>query len=221
MTRPNPTATIYSYCTAEFRCKTHQATKLASASPTSRKMFFDEVARKCYEVASQEEREAEKPVPVPRRPTTLTVMPQNALQSDDNQGEIPQTSATNAGSTYTMTVSSNPGEVTTTTTTAKTTDISSPLPDNFNTSGKTMRRRIEQGLPSQAITLFAPIGMVEDLTKVELILFKEIKTEIQEVKNLITAIPHEEIQRNFSEIANYWMKECQTWKNSMVSLRRL
>ena len=30
---------------------------------------------------------------------------------------------------------------------------------------------------------------------------KEIKTEIQEVKNLITAIPHEEIQRNFSEIA--------------------
>ena len=64
-----------------------------------------------------------------------------------------------------------------------------------------MRRRIEQGLPSQAITLFAPIGMAEDLTKVQLILCKEIKTEIQEVKNLITAIPHEEIQRNFSELA--------------------
>ena len=100
-----------------------------------------------------------------------------------------------------MTVSSNPGEVTTTTTTAKTADISLPLPENFNTSGKTMRRRIEQGLPSQAITLFAPIGMAEDLTKVQLILCKEIKTEIQEVKNLITAIPHEEIQRNFSELA--------------------
>ena len=64
-----------------------------------------------------------------------------------------------------------------------------------------MRRRIEQGLPSQAITLFAPIGMAEDLTNVQLILSKEIKTEIQEVKNLITAIPHEEIQRNFSELA--------------------
>ena len=43
--------------------------------------------------------------------------------------------------------------------------------------------------------------MAEDLTKVQLILCKEIKTEIQEVKNLITAIPHEEMQRNFSEIA--------------------
>ena len=44
---------------------------LTSASPTSRKMFFEEVARRCYEVANQEEREEKKPVPVPRRPTTL------------------------------------------------------------------------------------------------------------------------------------------------------
>ena len=40
------------------------AAKLTSASPTSRKMFFDEVARKCYEVACQEEKEAEKLVPI-------------------------------------------------------------------------------------------------------------------------------------------------------------
>ena len=161
-------------------------------------MSSEEVARRCYEIASQEE---EKPVPVPRRPTTLTVKPQNTTQSDDRQEEIPQTSATNVESTYTMTVSSNPGEVTTTTTTAKTANIPTSLPENINTSGKTMRRRIEQGLPSQAITLFAPIGMAEDLTKVQLISCKAIKTEIQEVKNLITAIPHEEIQRNFSELA--------------------
>ena len=90
--------------------------------------------------------------------------PQNTSQSDDKQKEIPQTSATNAGSTYTMTVSSNPGEVKTTTTTAKTAEILTALPENIKTSGKTMRRRIEQGLPSQAITLFAPIGMTEDLT---------------------------------------------------------
>ena len=127
----------------------------------------------------------------------MTVKP----QPDDRQREMPQTSATNAGSTYTMTVSSNPREVTTTTTTTKIDDIPTSPPENINTSGKTMRRRIEQGLPSQAITLFAPIGMAEDLTKVQLILCKEIKTEIQEVKNLITAIPHEEIQRNFSELA--------------------
>ena len=176
-------------------------TRLTSASPTSRKMFFEEVARRCYEVANQEEGKEKKPVPAPRRPTTLSVRPQNTSQSDDKQEEIPQTSATNAGSTYTMTVSSNPGEVTTTTTTTKTADITTSLPENINTSGKTMRRRIEQGLPSQAMTLFAPIGMAEDLTKVQLILCKEIKTEIQEVKNLIAAIPHEEIQRNFSEFA--------------------
>ena len=175
-------------------------TKLTSASPISRKMFFEEIARKCYEVANQEEKEDEQPVPVPRRPATLPVKPQT-MQSDVKQGEMPQTSATNAGSTYTMTVSSNPGEVTTTTTTAKTTKIPTSLPENINTSGKTMRRRIEQGLPSQAITLFAPIGMAEDLTKVQLILCKEIKTEIQEVKNLLTEIPHEKIQNNFSELA--------------------
>ena len=168
---------------------------LTSASPTSRKMSSKEVARRCYEIASQEEK---KSVPVPRRPTTLTVKP----QQDDRQREMPQTSATNAGPTYTRTVSSNPGEVTTTTTTTtKIADIPTSLPENINTSGKTMRRRIEQGLPSQAITLFAPIGMAEDLTKVQLILCKEIKTEIQEVKNLITTIPHEEIQRNFSNLA--------------------
>ena len=89
-----------------------------------------------------------------------------------------------------MTVSSNPGEATTTTTTTKIADIPTSLPENINTSGRTMRRRIEQGLPSQAITLFAPIGMAEDLTKVQLILCKEIKSEIQDVKKLITSIPH-------------------------------
>ena len=87
------------------------AAKLTSASPTSRRMFFDVVARKCFEVASQEEKEAEKPVSEPRRrPTTLPVKPQNTLPTDDNQGDTPQTSATISGSTYTMTVSSNPGK---------------------------------------------------------------------------------------------------------------
>ena len=60
-------------------------TNLTSASPTSRRMSSEEVARRCYEIASQEEK---KSVPVPRRPTTLTVRP----QSDDRQREMPQTS---------------------------------------------------------------------------------------------------------------------------------
>ena len=96
------------------------AVKLTSTSPTSRMMFFDEVARKCFEVASQEEQEVKETIPEPKkRPTTLPVKPQNALQTDDNQEDTPQTSATTSKSTYTVTVSSKPGEVTTTTTSAK------------------------------------------------------------------------------------------------------
>ena len=160
-------------------------------------MLFDEVARRCLEVANQE-KEAKKPVPESRRrPATLPIKPQSA--TEENQGEIPHTSTKTSGSTYTMTVSSNPGETTTTTTAA---NGSTPHAEwkNYNTSGKIMRRRIEQGLPNQAITLFVPIGMAEDLTKVQLVLCNEIKTEIQEVKNIITAFPFEEMQRNFCEI---------------------
>ena len=145
------------------------AARLTFSSATSRRMFFDEVARKCIEVASQEEKEAEKPVPKPRRrPTSLSIKPQNAFPTHDSQGDTPQTSATTSGVTYTMPVTSNPGEATTATTTANTADSSSPHPEwkNYNTSGKTMRRRMEQGLPNQAITLFAPIGMAENLTKI-------------------------------------------------------
>ena len=166
--------------------------ELTCASPTSRRMSSEEIARRCYEIAKQGE---EKLDPVPIRPTTLPVKPQH----DDR--EIPQTSAINAEPTYTIAANSTSGEVTTTTTTTRGAEIPTPLPENINTSGKTMRRRVEQGLPSQAITLFAPIGMTEDLTKVLLIMCKEIKTDIQEVKDLLTTIPHEETQKNFSNLA--------------------
>ena len=46
---------------------------LTSVSPTSRKMSSEEVARRCYEIVNQEEK---KSYPVPLRPTTLTVKPQ-------------------------------------------------------------------------------------------------------------------------------------------------
>ena len=62
-----------------------------------------------------------------------------------------------------------------------------------------MGNKVEQGPPNQATT-FVPIGMAEDLTKVQLILCNEIKSEIQAVKNIIVTFPFEEMQRNFSEI---------------------
>ena len=81
------------------------ANNLTSESPTARKMFFHETARKCYEEAGKEEKETEKPVLKFKRPTTLPIKPQNI----DNQSDVPQTSATIAGSTCTMTVSSSSG----------------------------------------------------------------------------------------------------------------
>ena len=62
-----------------------------------------------------------------------------------------------------------------------------------------MRKRVEQGLPNQALTLFAPVGMAEDLTKVQLILCKEIKTELKAVKESIAAIPFDDVQRKVTE----------------------
>ena len=94
------------------------ANSLTSVSPTARKMFFHETARKCYEEAGKEEKETKKLVQKPNRPTTLPVKP----QSVDKQSDVPQTSATIAGSTCTMTVSSSSGETTTTTTGDKTAD---------------------------------------------------------------------------------------------------
>ena len=76
--KPSPTSVAQHHVT--------DAARLTSSSPTSRRMFFDEVARRCFEVANQE-KDAEKPVPEPRRrPTTLPIKPQNALPTHNNQG---------------------------------------------------------------------------------------------------------------------------------------
>ena len=76
----------------------------------------------------------------------------------------PKTST--SGSTNTVTVSSNLGETTPTSTTSNPTEGSTPhaewrkttrmATENYNTSGSMMRNKVEQGLPNQAITLFAP-----------------------------------------------------------------
>ena len=58
--KPAPTSVVQHHVT--------DAARLISSSPTSRKMFFDEVARRCFEVANQE-KEAEKPVPGTKKKT--------------------------------------------------------------------------------------------------------------------------------------------------------
>ena len=70
--------------------------------------------------------------------------------------------------------------------------------ENYNTSGSMMKNKVEQSLPNQAKTLFAPIGMAEDLAKIQLILCNEIKTEIQAVKESIATIPLDDVtEKNY------------------------
>ena len=114
-----------------------------------------------------------------------------------------------SGSTNTVTVSSTLGEETPTSTTSNPTKGSTPhaewrrtnrrAAENNNTSGSMMKNKDEQNLPNQAKTLFAPVGMAEDLAKIQLILCKEIKTEIQAVKESIATIPFDDVQRKITE----------------------
>ena len=65
----------------------------------------------------------------------------------------------------------------------------------FNKSASVLRRRIEEGHSNQAFTSFAPIGMAEDLTKIQYTLCNEIKTELQAVKESVTAIPFTDLKK--------------------------
>ena len=62
-----------------------------------------------------------------------------------------------------------------------------------------LKRRIEQGHPNQALTLFAPIDMAEDLTKIQLTLCRKIKAEHKVVKEAIIAIPFADLKQTFVE----------------------
>ena len=59
---PKPVHTSVAHTSVAHTSVT-DAARLTSTSPTSRRMFFDEVARKCFEVANQKEQEVKKPVP--------------------------------------------------------------------------------------------------------------------------------------------------------------
>ena len=114
-----------------------------------------------------------------------------------------------SGSTNTVTVSSTLGEETPTTITSNQTEGSTShvewrrtnrrAAENNNTSGSMMKNKDEQNLLNQAKTLFAPVGMAEDLARVQLILCNEVKTEIQAMKESIATIPFDDVQRKITE----------------------
>ena len=57
-----------------------------------------------------------------------------------------------------------------------------------------LRERIEGGQSNQALTLFAPLGMAEDLT-----VCNEIKAELKVVKESVTAIPFSDLKKKIVE----------------------
>ena len=59
------------------------------------------------------------------------------------------TNITGTKTVYSISLSGNP--------------TTTPVMPFFNTSGTTMKKRIEDGKPTQAMTLFVPVGIAEDL----------------------------------------------------------
>ena len=71
----------------------------------------------------------------------------------------------------------------------------------FNTSGTTMKKRIEEGKPTQAVTLFAPVGVAEDLSKTQYLLCGEIKEELEALKQSIAEIPFQELSKQVQDLS--------------------
>ena len=69
----------------------------------------------------------------------------------------------------------------------------------YNKLASVLKKRIEEGQPDQALTLFAPLGMAEDLTKIQFTLCNEIKAELKAVKESVTAIPFSDLKQKVVE----------------------
>ena len=77
-----------------------------------------------------------------------------------------------------------------------------PVTAVFNTSGAGMKNRIEDGKPNQAVTLFAPVAVAEDLSKTQYLLCDEIKEELKLLKQSIAAIPFLELSKQIQDLAS-------------------
>ena len=77
-----------------------------------------------------------------------------------------------------------------------------PVTPFFDTSGTTMKNRIEDGKPTQAVTLFALVGVAEDLSKTHFLQCGEIKEELKLLKQSITEIPFQELTKQGQNLAS-------------------
>ena len=88
-----------------------------------------------------------------------------------------------------------------------------------------MRNRIEDGKPNQAVTLFVPVGVAEDLSKTQYLLCGEIKEELKLLEQSIAEIPFQESTKQIQDLAsNLDVRMCAlelTYKNlKQLTLQR-
>ena len=84
-----------------------------------------------------------------------------------------------------------------------------------------MKRRIEDGKPNQAVTLFAPVGVAEDLSKTQYLLCGEIKQELKVLKESIAAIPFQELSKQIQELAGNLEVQMCTLEHTYKDLKDL
>ena len=76
-----------------------------------------------------------------------------------------------------------------------------PVASTYNTSGAWMKKRVEEGQPAHIATLFAPIGVAEDLSKTQYLLCGEIKEELKVLKETIAEIPFQDLSKQVQELS--------------------
>ena len=63
-----------------------------------------------------------------------------------------------------------------------------------------MKKRNEDGKPTQAVTLFVLVGVAENLSKTQYLLCGEIKEELRLLKQSITEIPFKELSKQVQDL---------------------
>ena len=219
---PNPvlTSIVQKYVT--------DAAEIISPSQASRRMFMVEVVKKCNEIARWETKTGKTSPEIPKttlsdEEQSSTKLPQFVSYPNYSDGRfipsgtnkvldrlidnysMPKTSTAPSGSTSTGPSTTNTTAGSVEAAEASTSKTNESKPGNtfagigFNKSGSVLRKRIEEGHPNQAFTLFAPIIMPEDLTKIQFTLCNKIKTELQAVKKSVAAIPFPELRNKVTE----------------------
>ena len=75
-----------------------------------------------------------------------------------------------------------------------------PVTTKYNTSGATLKKSAEDGKSIPAVTLFAPIGIAEDLSKTQFLLCGEIKDELKALKQSIDEVPFQELSKQIQDL---------------------